>query len=96
MIQAAVNSTENFDSEIDLALAVIVQAFTDLVEPTEADDAFEFLTVSLWRDNRDGLPYRALFPSFIESQAARDRLWAMAEDVRARRRPVPAPFEIAG
>lgn len=86
---SSTESVENFEAEADLALAVIGLAFEDLTDPTEVEDAFEFLTVTLWSDDPESLPYATLFPRLIDSPSAQGHFRRMVEDVRARRRPVP-------
>lgn len=55
-----------------LILAIVYQALADLAYPEEHDDAFEFLTKTLWEfEEGDGLAFRDLMPEmFTESNRA--------------------------
>lgn len=53
-----------------LAMGVVLQAFADLSNPLERDEAVEFLTESMWVGDlhEPGIPFRELLPGLLANK----------------------------
>ena len=56
------------DCERRLIAGMLRQAFCDLSDPEERDDAVLFLTDTLWADDPEGLPLRDIWPALFTEE----------------------------